>query len=140
MVVLPEPVGPVTRISPFGQVIHFSKRSRSLAVKPRSWRLVISTLGSKTRTTIFSPNAVAMLDTRSSTSRSARWVLIRPSCGRRRSAMFMPASTLMRETTAPCTESGSVSMSCRMPSIRNRITASLARGSRWMSEARCSKA
>ena len=60
-------------------------------------------LGSNTRTTIFSPNAVAMLETRSSTSRWARWVLMRPSCGRRRSAMFMPAITLMRETIAPCT-------------------------------------
>ncbi len=89
---------------------------------PRSRRSVISTLGSNTRITIFSPKAVARLDTRSSTSRSARHVLMRPSCGRRRSAMSMRASTLMREVTAPCTLSGTRSISCRMPSMRKRIT------------------
>ena len=61
-----------------------------------------------------------MLDTRSSTSRSPRMVLMRPSCGRRRSAMSMRASTLMREVIAPCTVSGTFSMSCRMPSMRKR--------------------
>ena len=45
--------------------------------------------------------AVEMLETRSSTSRSPRWVLMRPSWGLRRSAMSILASTLTREVMAP---------------------------------------
>ena len=47
---------------------------------------------------------------------------------------------MMREVMAPCTGTGIVSMSCRIPSMRKRITASSVRGSRWMSDARCSNA
>ena len=50
------------------------------------------------------------------------------------------AGRIIREVIAPCTESGTRSMSCRIPSIRNRTRAWLSLGSRWMSEARWSKA
>ena len=54
--------------------------------------------------------------------RSARAAcrLIRPSCGRRRSAMSMCAITFKREMMADCSRRncGGTATSCRMPSIR----------------------
>ena len=78
------------------------------------------------RMTSFSPNATAMVDTRISTSRSPRAVLMRPSCGRRFSAMSRRASVLMRETTAAWTTFGSVCTLCRTPSMRMRTAEMLA--------------
>ena len=56
--------------------------------------------GSKMRRTAFSPKAVGMVETRSSTSRPPESRLMRPSCGLRFSARLQPESSLMRETTA----------------------------------------
>ena len=52
------------------------------------------------RSTAFSPNAVGIVDTRSSISRPFWSRLMRPSCGRRFSAMLQPESSFTRETTA----------------------------------------
>ena len=56
--------------------------------------------GSKMRSTAFSPKAVGMVLTRSSTSLPPCSRLMRPSWGRRFSARLAPESSLMRETTA----------------------------------------
>ena len=47
----------------------------------------------------FSPNTVGKVETRKSTGRPATVCVIRPSCGRRCSAMSRPAMTFSRLTT-----------------------------------------
>ena len=108
MVVLPLPVGPVTRMRPCGWSIHDSKAPFSSASKP-SWAMSCTSVsGSKMRMTTFSPKAVGSVETRSSTSRPSRSVLMRPSCGRRFSEMSMRESIFTRETMGACTPPGSV--------------------------------
>ena len=68
VVVLPEPVGPVTRMMPLGSRVIVSQRVRSSGVKPRSVKSRTSTSGLKMRITIFSPNAVGIVEMRSSIS------------------------------------------------------------------------
>ena len=104
---MPEPVGPVTRMMPFGSPIIFSQRSRSSAEKPSSEKSRTSTSGAKIRITIFSPNAVGMVEIRSSTScPSGDTVLMRPSCGRRFSTISIRARSFIREVTASSTGTG----------------------------------
>ena len=56
---------------------------------------------SSTRMTTFSPNRVGTDEMRSEISRSLKTQPNRPSCGLRRSVMFMLASAFRRLTTAP---------------------------------------
>ena len=72
------------------------------------------------RSTTLSPDSVGMVETRRSISRPRTVALMRPSCGRRRSAMFRLAMILMREVTAARSDNGSVSTVCSMPSMRKR--------------------
>ncbi len=67
-----------------------------------------SVSGSKMRMTTFSPKAVGSVETRSSTSRPSRSVLMRPSCGRRFSEMSMRESIFTRLTMGGWTPLGSV--------------------------------
>ena len=107
VVVLPEPVGPVTSTMPYGSLIIFSQRSRSSLVKPNSGKSRTSTSCVKIRITTFSPNAVGMVEIRSSISPPpGETVLMRPSCGRRRSTISMRASSLMRLVIASNTGMG----------------------------------
>ena len=85
--------------------------------------------------TIFSPSTIGELDTRMSSGRRRIWAVMRPSCGRRRSATSMPASTLIREVIAGCSARGTRNSSCRMPSIRMRTAVPSSSGSIWMSDA-----
>src|SRR5207302_6199881 len=55
VVVFPEPVGPVTRMIPYGTAIPFLNRSKVLGSKPRSSRLTRNPDWSRIRITIFSP-------------------------------------------------------------------------------------
>ena len=59
-----------------------------------------------------------------------------PSCGRRRSTMFMSAMILMRLTSAGPMSAGSDSTSCSAPSMRKRTRTSSSVGSMWTSDAR----
>ena len=68
--------------------------------------------------THFSPQMVASVETRTSTSRPSMSVRSWPSCGRRRSTMFMPAMILIRLTSPTPIEAGSVRTSLSAPSIR----------------------
>ena len=69
VVVLPEPVGPVTRMMPCGLADHLAPALRSSSSeKPSSLKSLTSTSGSKIRITSFSPKAVGRVDRRSSTS------------------------------------------------------------------------
>ena len=72
-------------------------RSSVSASKPICSRLKRTLARSSTRITTLSPCTVGTVDTRRSSSRPLTRVLIRPSCGRRRSAMSRRASSLMRE-------------------------------------------
>ncbi len=104
VVVLPEPVGPVTRMMPFGLPDIPFQRDSSSTLKPRSVKLRTSTSGSKIRITSFSPKAVGSVERRSSASSpSAVRVLMRPSCGRRFSTKSMRPRILMRLTMAAIT-------------------------------------
>ena len=99
-----------------------------------------SVSGSKTRMTTFSPKAVGSVETRSSTSRPSRSVLMRPSWGLRFSEMSMRDSIFTRETMGGCTPAGSVYTGCSTPSMRRRTSEVSRLGSMWISDARLSKA
>ena len=60
---------------------------------------------------------------------------MRPSCGRRFSAMSSLDMTLMRETTSGATARLVCSTSRSTPSTRKRTTSRFSNGSMWMSEA-----
>ena len=66
---------------------------------------------SSTRSTTLSPNCVGSVETRRSTCRPAMFFWMRPSCGRRRSAMFRFDMTFTREMTgsARCRGGGAIS-------------------------------
>ena len=101
---MPEPVGPVTRMMPFGRSTIDFQRAWSSSEKPSSAKSRTSTSGSKMRITSFSPKAVGSVDKRSSTScPSAMRVLMRPSCGRRFSTTSMRPRILMRLVIAVIT-------------------------------------
>ena len=76
-----------------------------------------------------------MVETRMSSRRPSRPIRIRPSWGRRRSAMFSSAMILMREVTAARRRLGGVSASNSTPSIRYRTRRASSNGSMWTSEA-----
>ncbi len=107
VVVLPEPVGPVTRMMPFGLPVICVQRVLSSSLKPSSPKSRTSTSGSKMRITSFSPKAVGRVDRRSSiSSPSPVRVLMRPSCGRRFSTTSMRPRILMRLVMAFSTDIG----------------------------------
>src|ERR1017187_2026418 len=136
VVVLPEPVGPVTSRMPYGLWIRSSLSFCVDASRPRETRLSRPACLSSRRNTTRSPWPDGMVETRTSTARPAMRRLIRPSCGRRFSAMSSFAMTLMRETTSGATPRClDCSTSRRMPSTRKRTTSRFSNGSTWMSEA-----
>ena len=92
---------------------------------------------SSRRSTIFSPKIVGSTETRKSMSwPGPNLSLMRPSCGRRRSAMSSCAMTLMREVMAFFSFSGGFMISSSTPSTRKRTRNIFSNGSRWMSLAR----
>ena len=73
MVVLPEPVGPVTRTMPCGRLMKSLKIVQLVGDRSRGRdRSCSRTSGSKMRITTFSPKATGSVETRSSTSRPPR--------------------------------------------------------------------
>ncbi len=138
MVVLPEPVGPLSMTRPCGAEILSSSRRSRLSRRPSCSGAGRSAFSSSRRITIFSPSTVGEEETRMSSGMRRICAVMRPSCGRRRSATSMPASTLMREVSAGCSASGMRHSSCRMPSMRSRTIVPSSAGSMWMSDAPCS--
>ena len=106
VVVLPEPVGPVTTKIPFGRRMTSVTKSKTYLGKPSDSISRLIALRSSTRNTTDSPNAVGKVLTRKSTTRLAARMVMRPSCGKRRSEIFRFAMTLMRETTASASRLG----------------------------------
>ena len=132
---LPDPVGPVTSTMPLlarSQPRNISRWSGSMprlssAMSPRSW--------ASSRSTMDSPNAQGTVETRMSMSLPAMRREMRPSWGRRRSAMSIPATSLMRDATAGKRSIGCVRRVCSTPSMRMRTAKLSSAGSTWMSEA-----
>ena len=76
---------------------------------------------SRIRITAFSPNSVGQVLTRKSIERVFdRRILMRPSCGTRRSAMSSRAMTLMRALIFCASCTGGTAISFSTPSTRSR--------------------
>ena len=75
---------------------------------------------SRRRMTMPSPCSIGITDTRTSISRPETRSLMRPSCGRRFSAMFSRAMILRRLMIAAWKRliSGGIGWACSMPSMR----------------------
>ena len=101
VVVFPEPVGPVTRNTPFGCTTQWRILSSTFSGMDKASRLIKSSLEeSKRRNTTDSPNLVGKVLIRKTNSRPAIRSAIRPSCGIRRSAIFKPAMIFKRDEIA----------------------------------------
>jgi len=81
------------------------------------------------RITTDSPYKVGTVLTRMSTLRPSNRRAMWPSCGTKRSAMFMLAMILIRETIAGCSCLGGLGRSARTPSMRYLILSVLSNGS-----------
>ena len=132
----PEPVGPVTRIVPYGLRYAVANRSSVSGRKPRSSSRSSACPLSRIRMTTFSPCTIGSVATRRSTLRPPTFSEMRPSCGMRRSAMLISAMTLSRLITPAWIERGERITSWSTPSMRNRMRRSCSVGSTWMSDAR----
>ena len=118
MVVLPEPVGPVTSTMPSLLWSNLSIVSCSSLSKPSeaSARTVERVL--RIRMTTFSPSDAGSVEMRRSTGLPFTATRARPSCGRSRSAISIPPMILMREISGMPAARG-IFMTCRStPSIR----------------------
>ncbi len=102
VVVLPLPVGPQVRISPCGLRSSALNRSSTVGSNPSLLRSSRACDLSRMRMTTFSPSMPGMEEKRRSTVLPSSCTWMRPSWGRRRSAMSSLAMTLRRETTAWC--------------------------------------
>ena len=120
VVVLPEPVGPVTKIMPCGCVTRSSKRRSTSPCMPTDSRLSLLSLLSSNRSTARSPWALGKVLTRTSTARVPIRREIRPSCGSRFSEMSRSAMIFSREISAACKARLGRTTSRRVPSTRKR--------------------
>ena len=76
---LPEPVGPVTRIMPWGWRLAALMSSSALPQNPSDSKDNGSLDSSKTRITTFSPSVIGNVDTRKANTRPFIFILKRPS-------------------------------------------------------------
>ncbi|MCY1463911.1 hypothetical protein D9M71_818710 [compost metagenome] len=92
---LPEPVGPVIRISPAGRENRRSSAATSSGKKPISSRPARSLCSGSKRMTVRSPESVISVDTRTVMGESSTVARKLPSCGRRCSEISISAASLM---------------------------------------------
>ena len=118
VVLLPEPVGPVTKMSPCGALAASKKSLACRSLKPSFCRLAGIAPFSRSRITIFSPYTVGTVLTRRSTRRSPYFMAIAPSCGTRFSAMSIFARIFKRETVGRNSARGGGVTSTSSPSMR----------------------
>ena len=135
VVLLPEPVGPVTRKMPCGLCNSWRNCAVSSRLKPRRSSVRRAWFLSSSRSTTRSPQAEGMVETRTSIARPPSSSAIRPSCGTRFSAMSSRAITLIRDTSSEASLRPGRSISCNVPSTRKRITRLFSNVSMWISEA-----
>ena len=120
VVVLPEPVGPVTSTMPCGCWINCSKLCKVWPCMPTACSVRRLSLLSSKRSTARSPCAPGKVDTRTSMARWPKRKEMRPSCGRRFSAMSKSAMIFKREISAACKARFGVTTSRSVPSMRKR--------------------
>ena len=120
VVVLPEPVGPVTRIMPWGWAISCANLASTSPCIPTDCRLRFAPLLSSKRSTARSPWALGSVLTRTSTARVPMRRLMRPSCGSRFSEMSRSAMIFKREISAACKARLGCTTSRSVPSTRKR--------------------
>ena len=101
--------------------------------RPIAPKSSITTERSRIRSTTLSPNMVGSTETRKSTGWPPTVRRIRPSCGRRRSAMSRSAITLTRLVIANARCLGGGTISYSTPSPRIRILNSFSNGSKCRS-------
>ena len=118
VVVLPLPVGPVTRITPSGRAIMSFNKFNSVSARPRASSGTMPFWRSSTRSTKFSPCVVGCADARKSICRPENLMLMRPSCGARASAIFMFDITFRRTAMAGQYDLCRLRICRRMPSMR----------------------
>ena len=118
VVVLPEPVGPVTRIAPWVACSASWKRARSCSDMPSTSRSMTTASLSRMRITTDSPRTTGSVATRRSTWWPSTASPMRPSCGTRRSAMSRLAMILTRDTRPATSWRGTVVVSKTTPSTR----------------------
>ena len=102
---------------PLGRRIRFLKCLKSSSDSPNCRTPTLMLSLSSSRMTADWPWLVGRTLTRRSSSLSPTVTLIRPSWGRRRSAMSILARILMRDSKAPNSRRGGLSRSTSMPSI-----------------------
>ena len=132
---LPEPVGPVTKISPSGRLIIFLKTPSSSSDIPSREKSYSVAFLSITRMTHDSPNKEGRMDTRSSSKQSLPLYVKAPSCGILFSAIFRLDRTLIREMIVLSATCSTLATSRSSPSILIRIRISFSLGLIWISEA-----
>jgi hypothetical protein len=135
VVLLPEPVGPVTSTMPCGWCTSRSKVASVCGDMPSLPRSSRPASFSSSRSTARSPCPVGSVETRTSTGRPPMRSVIRPSWGSRFSAMSSCAMILMRDTSAACSSRRGRTTSRSVPSTLNRTCEYDSKGSMWMSEA-----
>ena len=136
VVVLPEPVGPVHSKIPFGLCTSSRIASTTSSRMPSVFKSsVVEPLSSK-RITIRSPCAVGIVERRKSMSRPATLMRMRPSCGRRFSAMFSPPMILTRLVIDAWNFLEVRTTSFNTPSRRNRTSTYFSIGSMCTSDTR----
>ncbi len=118
VVVLPDPVGPVTRMAPWVACSASLKRLRSWSDMPSTSRSITTASLSRMRITIDSPRTTGRVATRRSTWRPSTDSPMRPSCGTRRSAMSRLAMIFTREIRPATSWRGTVVVSITTPSTR----------------------
>ncbi len=129
VVVLPLPVGPVTSTIPCDLPRQCAYPFSVCSSMPRSPSAIRAALRSNKRITIVSPKIVGTVDTRMSILPLVPENSICPSCGTNRSAMFILAIILTRETIAACSRLGEEDFSINTPSMRYLIRTSFSKGS-----------
>ena len=111
-------MGPVTSTIPYGRPIDHMKSSSALGSNPNLVRSNVRFPLSRIRITIFSPKIVGRVETRKSTTLFFIFSLMRPSWGRRRSAMFRSDRIFTREVMAAFIFMGGFIISRSVPSSR----------------------
>ena len=121
VVVLPEPVGPVTSTMPWGWRSRRLKRLSESPLMPSDSRVnLLASPLSRIRSTARSPWAEGKVDTRTSTARPPMRNEMRPSCGMRFSEMSSSAMIFRREIKAACRALLGCTTSRSVPSTRKR--------------------
>ena len=135
VVVLPLPVGPVTRTIPLTRLTIVRKRSVMLCGMPSFSRSRSPLSRLSRRMTTDSPSCVGIVDMRTSTALSRTSTLKRPSCGRRFSEISSPAMSFKRNASAGATRKSASVCGCSSPSMRRRMRSTSSCGSMWISDA-----